>query len=295
MFGYYLQLAWRRCRRNPFAAALIVVTMAIGIAVCMTALTIFAALSGEPLPGISNHLYVVTMDAREHVQKNSPAYNQPDSLLKLRDAKALVDAHRASAQMALAVGYPEAANPYGKQSSQVKGLLAYGPVLRELGVPLRFGRPWTEAEQASHAPVVVIDAQLATKLFGTTDAVGRSVEMDKHLFRVIGVTAPWEPRMAFIDAATDEGPGQGVQLFVPIGAALDAGVGPLNAGECGTSAAADVMFGSVDVQRCRWLEVWVAAGGRGRADRRHPARVAGVPAAAGGADQAGVSEPCGTS
>lgn len=238
--------------------ALIVLTMAIGIAACMTALTIFTSLEGEPLPGISNHLYVVTMDARELVNKNNPSYDKPDSSLKLRDAEALVNAHRANGQLALAYTGPVVTTPDGKQSSaNVTGLMAYGPVIQVLGVPLRFGRPWTAQEQASHAPVVLIDSRLAEKLFGSADAVGRSVEMNNHRFRVIGVTAPWKPRMQFFDTGPNNAIADDVQLFVPVDAALDAGVGPEMSGECGNSAA-NITFGSVDVAHCRWLEAWVS-------------------------------------
>lgn len=258
MIIYYLELAWHRCRRSPAMVALIVLTMAIGIAACMTALTIFSALEGQPLPGISNHLYVVTMDAREQADNDSPAYGLPDSMLKLRDAKALIDAHRADA-VALAQSYTEVNNPNGNQSDDVSGLLAYGPVLQEMGVPLRFGRPWTEAEQAARAPVAVIDSKLATKLFGTADAIGRSVEMNKHRFRVIGVTAPWKPRTAFISATENAGAVEAndMQLFLPIDAALDAGLGPVSSGECSNGTAA-LTFGTVNVKACRWLEVWAA-------------------------------------
>lgn len=236
MFGYYLGLAWRRCRRSPAMVALIVLTMAIGIAACMTALTIFDALEGEPLPGISSHLYVVAMDAREAVDKDNPAYDSPGSVLKLRDAKALVDAHRAAGQVALAESYTLVANPDGKQTGTVSGFIACGPVLQVLGVPLRYGRSWTDEEQASRVPVAVIGSKLAEKLFGTVDAVGRSVEMNRHRFRVVGVTAPWRPRTRFIDVRAQQGspiPDE-EQLFVPVGAALDAGLGPVSSGKCGS-------------------------------------------------------------
>lgn len=259
MFGYYLGLAWRRCRRNVGVVLLLVLTLAIGVAACMTALTIFSALEGEPLPGISNHLYVATMDAREQPARDNPAYKKPDELLKLRDAKALVDAHRATGQVALAYSDTVVANPDGKQSDDVTGLLAYGPALQLLGVPLRFGRPWTEQEQAEHLPVAVVDSKLAEKLFGTADAVGRSVEMNKHRFRVIGVTAPWKPRTQFIDTGSNDMLASDVQVFIPVGAALDAGLGPESSGECGgAGGVGDITFGSVDVQRCRWLEVWLS-------------------------------------
>lgn len=257
MFGYYLQLAWRHACKAPLTTVLIIVTMAIGTGACVTALTIFTALSGEPLPGISNHLYVVTLNEHARGGSDGYAHTLPDSLLKLRDARALVNAKQASTQVALAKTLTRVENPNGKQAQTVNGLLADGPVLRELGVPLLFGRPWTAAEQAAHKPVAVIDSQLAMALFGTADAVGRSIDMHHHLFRIIGVTAPWKPRTTFIDASKNDGPGQNMQLFVPVGTALDAGIGPRQSGECGRSAA-NKTFGSVDVKKCRWLEVWVA-------------------------------------
>ena len=259
MFAYYLDLAWRRCRQSLSMVALLALTMAIGIASCMTALTIFSALSGEPLPGISAHLQVVTMDAREAIDKDNNDYDKPHSYLNLLDAKALVDAQRTRQQVALAQSYTLVGRPDGKQSDQVQGLMAYGPVLGMLGVPLRHGRPWTAEEQAAQVPVVVIDSGLAQKLFGKEDVVGRSVSMGGHSFRVVGVSAPWKPRTQFFDLARNQGNvlGQPEQFFVPAQAALAAGVGPLTAGECGKGSAI-VSFQSAEVDKCRWLEVWAA-------------------------------------
>jgi putative ABC transport system permease protein len=259
MFAYYLDLAWRRCRQSLSMVALLALTMAIGIASCMTALTIFSALSGEPLPGISAHLQVVTMDAREAIDKDNNDYDKPHSYLNLLDAKALVDAQRARQQVALAQSYTLVGRPDGKQSDQVQGLMAYGPVLGMFGVPLRHGRPWTAEEQAAQVPVVVIDSGLAQKLFGKEDVVGRSVSMGGHSFRVVGVSAPWKPRTQFFDLARNQGNvlGQPEQFFVPAQAALAAGVGPLTAGECGKGSAI-VSFQSAEVDKCRWLEVWAA-------------------------------------
>ncbi|MEO8802362.1 MAG: ABC transporter permease [Rudaea sp.] len=259
MFSYYLALAWHRCRQNPLMVVLLVLTMAIGIASCMTAMTIFAALSGEPLPGISDHLYVATMDAREVVDKDRPGYDKSDSLLNLRDAKALVDAHRARTQVALAISYARAGDLDGKITDEALGLIGYGPVLGTLGVPLSFGRTWTAAEQASHDPVVVIDTNLAQKLFGKEDAVGLSLNLDAARFRVIGVFAPWKSRTQFIGLTQNRGGplGRDTQFFVPAEAALDAGVGPQSSGECGKDAPV-ITLQSTNVGHCRWLDLWVA-------------------------------------
>lgn len=258
MFVYYLDLALCRCRQSLLMVALLVLTMAIGIAACMTAMTIFNALSGEPLPGISNHLYVATMDGRQVVDKDDSGYDTPDSLLNFRDAKALVDAHRARAQMALAGSFVQAGNPDGKVSTRVFGLMGYGGVLQAMHVPLRHGRAWTTAEQAAHDPVVVIDTKLAQKLFGTENAVGRSVKLGDRLFRVIGVTTQWKPRRHFLNLAHNASPlDPDMQFFVPVKAALGAGVSPFGAGECGNDASA-ISFQSTHLSHCRWLETWLA-------------------------------------
>ena len=259
MGRYYVGLALRRCRQNVGMVALLVLTMALGIASCMTALTIFQALSGEPLPGISEHLYVATMDAREVADKDTGSYDAPHSYLKLTDARALVDAHRARQQVALAQTYTRIGTADGQHAQQVRGLLAYGPVLQMFGVPLRFGRGWSAAEQAANDPVIVIDSDLATALFGRADAVGRSVAFGNRSFRVIGVTAPWKPHTEFLDLPRNEGAvlGQDEQVFVPAQAALAAGEGPLTSGECGKGSPV-VSFQSSRLDNCRWLETWVS-------------------------------------
>jgi len=260
MFDYYLRLALIRCRQNLPMVSLLVLTMAIGIASCMTAMTVFRALSGAPLPGVSPYLYVATMDAREAVDKDDPGYKRPDSLLKLLDAKALVDAHHAAQQVAVAVAQSLAqfGSPDGKKSTRAYGLMAYGAALQAFGVPLRYGRPWTEAEQSSDAPVVVIDTHVAQKLFGIDDAVGRSVTLGKRSFRVIGVIAPWKPRMQIFNLGQNSGSvmGQDENFFVPAQASLDAGVGPFTSGECGKGAPV-ISFQSAAVTQCRWMETWV--------------------------------------
>lgn len=259
MFAYYLQLALRRCRKSPAMVTLLVLTMAIGIASTMTAMTVFDALSGDPLPGVSDHLYVVTMDSRGANAGDTSSYSAPDSLLKLRDAKALVDAHRAPEQVAVAWSLTRLGTPDGKPSAQVVGLMAYGPVLTTFGIPLRHGRPWTMAEQAAHDPVIVIDTKLAEKLFGKANAVGRSVTFGSRQFRVIAVTAPWKPRVKFLGLVhhNNNPVGQELQFFVPAGAALDAGVGPFMSSRC-PKGSTTISFQSAKVRRCRWLETWVA-------------------------------------
>jgi putative ABC transport system permease protein len=78
-------------------------------------------------------------------------------------------------------------------------------------------------------------------------------------FRVVGVTAPWKSRTVFLDLQRNQGDPQGrdEQFFVPVEAALDAGVAPQSSGECGKGAPV-ISFQSTEVRHCRWMEVWLA-------------------------------------
>ena len=62
MFGYYLQLALRNLRRNPGLTALMIGAVALGIAVCVMTLTMYRAMSGNPIWWKNDVLYAVTMD-----------------------------------------------------------------------------------------------------------------------------------------------------------------------------------------------------------------------------------------
>ncbi|WP_250877146.1 ABC transporter permease [Luteibacter anthropi] len=256
---YYLGLAFRRCVRNLPMVILLTGTMAVGIASCMTALTIFAALSGTPIPGVSEQLYVATMDTRTACSSDNANYTRPNSYFSLGDAKALVDIHRAPHQAAFSSTFPQVGTADGARSDQVAGLMAYGQAAELLQLGLVHGRAWSPQEERDRLPVVLIDTNLAQRMFGTDNAVGRDLRMGQRLFHVIGVYAPWKPRTKFMDLPHNDGQvlEQAQQVVVPLEAALDGGVGPLALGDCGDDSA-KVTFQSTKVEGCRWLEVWAA-------------------------------------
>ena len=56
MFAYYVELALRSLRRNGMLTALMIVAIALGIGACMTTVTVFRAMSGDPIPQKSRQL-----------------------------------------------------------------------------------------------------------------------------------------------------------------------------------------------------------------------------------------------
>ncbi|MDQ6646463.1 MAG: peptide ABC transporter permease, partial [Pseudomonadota bacterium] len=91
----------RGLKRHPRTTALVVLTMALGLASAMTTLTLLHVLSADPLPGISQHLYLGWVDSRQALKSDESDDEGVQSTLKLADAQALVAARRAPRQVML--------------------------------------------------------------------------------------------------------------------------------------------------------------------------------------------------
>jgi hypothetical protein len=62
MFAYYFKLGVRSLRRNPALTALMVLTLAIGVAASVSTLTILHMMSNDPIPQKSDRLFVPLID-----------------------------------------------------------------------------------------------------------------------------------------------------------------------------------------------------------------------------------------
>ncbi|MGC1547869.1 MAG: ABC transporter permease [Rhodanobacter sp.] len=258
MFGYNFELALRGLRKHPRTTALVVLTMALGLASAMTTLTLLHMLSADPLPGVSQHLYMGWVDSRQALKSGETDGGENASVpsgLKLTDAQALLAARRATRQVILTETFQDVQNEDGTKSRAGRlGLAATSDLFPIFGIPLRYGRYWSAQEDVSHARVVVINEDLSQKLFSTDNGVGHSVLLGGKSFRVIGVSAQWLPQPHFYGLDLFNY-GDGTEsLFLPVTALLDAGLGPFLPGECDRDAV--ITFGKVDVQHCRWLSLW---------------------------------------
>lgn len=261
MLGYNAELALRGLRRSPKSTLLAVLTVALGLAATMTTLTLLHMLSADPLPGRSEHLYLAWVDT---VQAKPADYSSLNGVtvanfrrIKMPDAQALVQAHRAVRQAALAGMDVDVSRDDGAQRQNGQSLLATtSEFMPMFGVALRYGRSWTAAEDDARAPVAVIDVDLAEKLFGTGNAVGRSIRLDQAIFRVIGVSDRFAPQPHFygLDRWAFSGSDR-ENVFVPYTAALDATLHPSGSDGCDEGTAHGLF--SVDPAHCAWLALWV--------------------------------------
>ena len=256
MLAYNFALSWHGLRRHPRTTLLVVLTMALGLASALTTLTLLHVLSADPLPGLSRHLYLAWVDSRQALRADESDDPGVPSALTLVDARALVAAHRATRQAMMSEFLQNVGNEDGSRSQGGQmGLAASSELFPLFGIPLSYGRYWTMQEDDVHAPVAVIAAGLSEKLFGTANGVGRTVKMNGKPFRVIGVSGTWAPNPHFHQLRVGNAFNVVDSVFVPVGALLDAGMGPFMGGDCDREVKT-FTFGKVDVQRCRWLTVW---------------------------------------
>lgn len=267
MFGYNVELAVHGLRRFPRSTVLVVLTMALGLAACMTTLTLLHVLAADPLPGRSEHIYQAWVDTVQgkafttsaDMALNGVSASSGFQRIKLGDAQALLAVHRATRQVVVADAISDVTADDGKHVLGSQAILATSSdFVLMFGVSLRYGRNWSAAEEAARTPLAMLDAETAQKLFGTANAVGRRVRLGKTLFQVVGVFAPYAPQPHFYELDMGAYSSDGWEgIYLPYTAALDAGLGPITADRCDASYKAPVGSLPNDPAHCASLGFWV--------------------------------------
>src|SRR5271156_6604693 len=105
MLNYYFTLALRSLKRNAVLTALMIAAIGVGIGASMTTLTVFRAMSGDPIPEKSRQLFAVQIGnwdpQRRRGLNGDPEGLQPQ--LTYTDIMALMKAHVAPRQVAMYV------------------------------------------------------------------------------------------------------------------------------------------------------------------------------------------------
>ncbi|HEX7813596.1 ABC transporter permease [Dyella sp.] len=198
MFAYYLDLAIRSLRRNRMLTALMVIAIAVGIGASMTTLTVMHLLSGDPLPGRSDHLFYAQVDGNPEPGN----YHEPLDKLDYRSAVDLWSAKRADRQAIVAqspvrLNQPDSTKP----ALRLTMLSTTSDFFAMFAVPFRYGNPWTAQDDERRSRVAVISDDLNAKLFGGANSVGKTLRLRNNDVRIIGVLAPWRPSPQFYQVA----------------------------------------------------------------------------------------------
>ncbi|MCD9029924.1 ABC transporter permease [Luteimonas sp. BDR2-5] len=251
MFGYYLNLAIRSFRRNKVLTALMVLTIALGIGACMTTLTVFHVLSGDPLPGKSDRLFYVQLDPAPAADY-TPG-EEPEEQLTRFDAETLLREARGSRQAVMSGGQliVDPAAP-GQTPFFTDARYTSADFFAMFDAPLLYGRGWTREDDDARARVAVIDRATNDRVFGGEDSTGRTLRLGTSEFRVVGVLDAWRPVPKFYDLTFGRF-GATESVFVPFSTSRDLQMGTSGNTNCWASNEDSYALNAP----CAWLQYWV--------------------------------------
>jgi putative ABC transport system permease protein len=219
MLAYYFRIALKSLRRNPMLTALMIGAIAVGVGVCITTLTVYRLMSGNPVAHRNDVLYAVTLDSWDaHGPWRDEEPERPPPELTYRDAQALYnsDIPDRKVMMRKAGFVIEAPPQSGVAPFLVEGRTTTKDFFAMFDVPFKYGNAWDQAADDASQMVVVLSKKTNDKAFGGANSVGQTVRLDGHEFKVIGVLDEWAPTPKFYDlnnGAFDEIE----ELFVPYG------------------------------------------------------------------------------
>jgi putative ABC transport system permease protein len=201
MSSYYLRLALKSFRRNPGLTALMVGAIALGIAVCVMTLTVYHAMSGNPIWWKNDRLYAVTMDnwdpnapfdkLRPQLPPDMMTYNDSTYLARSNIPERKVVTYKVNGIISGGSADP--------RPHHVVSRATMADFFAMFEVPFQYGGGWNAAADNRPEPVIVISRKENEKLFAGANSVGRTILWSNHRFRIVGVLGEWAPLPKFYD------------------------------------------------------------------------------------------------
>ena len=254
MFGYYFRLGVRSLRRNPALTALMVLTLAVGVAASVSTLTILHMMSSDPIPQKSSRLFVPLID-NGPVEGYTPGEDPEDIQISYKDALNLLKGGQGVRRTALyGVSAPVQPPRADIQPFNLTGLAPTRDFFAMFDVPFLHGQAWTEQDDARGADVVVLSREIAEKLYGDADPVGQRIALMGFPFTIVGVIDNWMPLPRFYRLNGGVRYGAGEEFFIPLATSIRHEVTHNGSMSCSSNAGAG--FAARLASECTWITVW---------------------------------------
>jgi len=256
MLTYYLELGFRSFKSAKGLTLLMLLSIAMGVAACMTTLTVFHVLSGDPIPGKSDKLFNVQLDAQQ-MRDYAPG-GEPDLQLTRFDAEALLRDKRGVHQVMM-TGGNIAVDPAGSGKSDERPFYARSRYTSAdffgmFDAPFLYGNGWSVTEDEAKARVVVISRALNERLFGGADSRGKTLRLRDKDLTIVGVLKDWRPAPHYFDL-TLGAYSNAAEVYLPIQTSLELKFGLSGNMDCwGNSPDGDSLAVAAP---CSWLQYWV--------------------------------------
>ena len=257
MFRYYFQLGLRSLRRNPALTALMVLTLAVGVAASMATFTVLYVMSGDPIPHKSDRLFVPRLD-------NSPAAgyaegDEPSDQMTYQDARNLLRSGQGVRRTAVyTIGAGVESGRPDLPPFVVQGQAPTRDFFAMFEVPMRFGTIWTAADEAAARDVVVLSRELSEKMFGQDNPVGRTLRMDGTEWQIVGVSDTWQPRPRYYRLINGNGGSftGNDELFIPFQTAIRHEMGNNGNTNCNGDGPSKPGFQGLLESECDFIQFW---------------------------------------
>lgn len=254
MFAYYFKLGLRNLRRNPALTALMVLTLAVGVAASVSTLTILHVMSGDPMPHKSERLFVPIFN-NGPLEGYSPGDEPNDDQVSYRDAMNLLAGGQGERRTAM-MGVGGSLQPERKDLAPFAAT-GGGPTrdfFAMFEIPFLYGQAWSAADDKAGADVIVLTRALSEKLYGSDNPVGRRVRLEGFDFLVTGVIDTWNPIPRF-HRIVGMGPfDREDEFFVPLASAVRHEWNNYGSTNC-TGNAGPGYQAFLDSE-CTWLQFW---------------------------------------
>ncbi|MBT9492466.1 MAG: ABC transporter permease [Paucibacter sp.] len=252
MLTYYFELALRSFKSSRGLTALMLVTIAMGVAACMTTLTVFHVLSGDPIPSKSKQLFNIQLDANP--MRGYVPGEEPNLQLTRFDAAALLREARADKQVMMSGGNIAITPPQPEQRPFIaRTRNTSADFFSMFEAPFLYGQGWTAADDQAEARVAVISKALNERLFGGADSRGKTLRVRDKDVTVIGVLNDWRAVPRYFDL-TSGAFAKMDEIYFPFSTAM-----ALSFGISGNfSCWADIPGGMARALNapCSWVQYW---------------------------------------
>lgn len=263
MFSYYFKLGVRSLRRNPALTALMVLTLAIGVAASVSTLTILHMMSSNPIPHKSDRLLVPLVD-NGPVEGWVPSDGPNDDQLGYIDTANFLKSGQGVRRTAMyGIQRPIEPPRVDIPAFNASGLAPTRDFFAMFEVPFLHGQAWTEADDTRGADVVVLGRETAEKLFGDASPVGKQLRIGGFPYTVVGVAGNWNPLPRYYKLIGGSRFGNSEEFFIPFSNALRHEMGHNGSMSC--SANRDPGFANLLTSECTWIQFWFET--RSSADR----------------------------
>ncbi len=253
MLTYYFELALRSFKSSRGLTALMLLTIAMGVAACMTTLTVFHVLSGDPIPGKSHKLFNIQLDAE--LMAGYKAGEEPTLQLTRFDAEALLSEARADKQVMMSRGNNAVTPPQAEQRPFVApSRNASADFFAMFEVPFLYGQGWTAADDKAEARVAVISKMLNERLFGGADSRGKTLRVGARDLTIIGVLNDWRVVPRYYDL-TNGAFSPDEDIFVPFSTAMTLRLGVSGNINCWATPPGGMVRALNSP--CAWIQYWV--------------------------------------